>query len=84
MAMTTKERLHQLIDRMPESSSGRVEEYLKYIVETGDPVLAALKAAPVDDEPETEEERAAVNEAREDVRAGRLVSHEDIRREFGG
>lgn len=82
--MTTKERLHQLIDRIPESSSGRIEEYLEYFLETGDPVLAALKSAPVDDEPVTEDERAAAAEGWDDYRAGRVVSHEAIKREFGG
>ena len=39
-----------------------------------DPVLEALYNAPIDDEPETEEERVAVNEAREDIKAGRVVT----------
>jgi hypothetical protein len=42
-----------------------------------------LREAPIDDEPETEEERAAIAEAREDLKAGRAVSHEQIRRELG-
>jgi hypothetical protein len=42
-----------------------------------------LRDAPVDNEPETDEERAAVAEAREDLAAGRAVSHEQIRRELG-
>jgi predicted transcriptional regulator len=44
-----------------------------------DPVLAAALAAPVDDEPETEEERAAVEEGMAAIRAGHWVSHEDVR-----
>ena len=48
-----------------------------------DPVLRALIEAPEDDEPETDEERAAVAEAYEDLAAGRVVSFEDVKREFG-
>ena len=42
-----------------------------------------LRDAPIDDEPETDEERQLVEEARQDLAAGRVVSHEEIRREFG-
>jgi hypothetical protein len=45
-----------------------------------DPVLDALANAPDDDEPETEEERAAVEAARGDLRAGSgLYTHEEVR-----
>lgn len=49
-----------------------------------DPVLRALREAPLDDEPETEEERAAIAEAIEDERAGRLIPHEEVRRRWLG
>lgn len=42
-----------------------------------DPVLLAFLQAPVSDEPETEEERAAFEEGMEDVRAGRTSTHEE-------
>jgi hypothetical protein len=48
------------------------------------PLLEALRNAPVDDEPETEEERAAIEEAIEDERAGRLIPHEEVRRRWLG
>ncbi len=37
-----------------------------------DPILAALRAAPIDEEPFTDEERAAFDAAVEDYRAGRV------------
>jgi hypothetical protein len=50
----------------------------------GDPALYALLTAPYDDEPETEDERAAVEEARAAVRAGaRCYTTEDLNRELG-
>jgi hypothetical protein len=44
---------------------------------------AFLRDAPWDDEPLTEEELKAIREAREDVRAGRVISNEELRRELG-
>jgi predicted transcriptional regulator len=43
-----------------------------------DPLLRTLLNAPFDDEPWTAEDEAALEEAREDVRAGRVVSHEEV------
>lgn len=47
-----------------------------------DPVLHSLENAPEDDEPETEEERAAVVRAKEAVRRGEVISDEEFRRSF--
>ncbi len=83
-AMIAREELHELIDRLPESELPAVRSYLRYLAEVAtDPVLRTLLNAPLDDEPETEEERIAVQEAKEDLAAGRVVSSEDVRREFG-
>jgi hypothetical protein len=45
--------------------------------------LAALRLAPLDDEPETEEERLASERARRDLAEGRTVRLEDFARELG-
>ena len=82
--MTIKDRLYQLIDELPEGDLPTAERMLCNLGETTDPVLKALMAAPWDDEPETEEERKAVEEAEEDVKAGRVVSHEEARRQLLG
>lgn len=82
--MTTREALHQLIDQLAENELSRVEKLIQYVRDgDDDPVLRALLLAPWDDEPETEEERAAVQEAREDVARGEVVPLDEIRREFG-
>ncbi len=80
--MTTREELHQLVEELPESELQSARRYLVYLRDFVDPVLKAWLDAPEDDEPETEEERRAVEEAYEDLRAGRVVSSEEIDREF--
>ena len=81
--MTIKEELHRLVDELPENESHAAKRFLEYLRNMGDPVLRAMLEAPEDDEPETEEERAAVAEAQEDFKAGRVVSHQELKREFG-
>jgi hypothetical protein len=44
-----------------------------------DPVLTALMSAPADDAPESDEERAAVEEAMVEIRAGRWLEHDELR-----
>jgi hypothetical protein len=80
--MTAKERLHHLVDELPESKYKLAERILEDLRDVGlsDPLLRALLAAPYDDEPESEEERQAVKEAHRDIRAGGLSSDEEARR----
>lgn len=74
----TRRDLHLLIDRLP---ADRAAALLRGLRER-DPMLIAIALAPEDDEPATDEERAAVAEAMEDVRAGRLLRWEDVRDEW--
>lgn len=83
--MTERERLRALVDDIPETevhAAVRYLEYLRFLEE--DPLLKALREAPPDDEPVTEEDRAALEEAWEDVRQGRLTPHEEVRRRMQG
>jgi predicted transcriptional regulator len=78
--MTTREKAHKLLDELPESE---IEPVVEFIVSRGDdPVTAAFRDAPEDDEPWTEEDEAAAAEGRADIAAGRTVSLEEIKREF--
>ncbi len=63
----TRADLHRLVDELPDES---VDAAAVLLTRAKDPVLAALQAAPFDDEPETEEERRAVAEARADRERG--------------
>lgn len=81
--MTIKEELYRLVDELPESELHAAKRFLEYLRNMGDPVLRAMLEASEDDEPESTEEKAAIAEAREDFKAGRVVSHEELKQEFG-
>ena len=82
--MTTMKYLHELLDRIPESDWEEVRQVLEKHLSKHDPVLRAFLNAPEDDEPESEEERAAVEEAYEELRAGEELSHEDVKKRLLG
>ena len=77
-----RQHAHQLIDRLPESQLSALVGLLETIV---DPVAAALRDAPFDDEEETEQERAAVAQARRSLQrnGGKGVPHSEAMRRLG-
>lgn len=75
--------MHRLIDELPQSEWSEAACLLASLP-GDDPVLDAVRNAPYDDEPETAEEAAAVQEGRDDVAAGRVVSHAEARRRLLG
>lgn len=80
--MSDREHAHELVDRLPETQLSALVGLLETIV---DPVAAALRSAPVDDEPEGEEEKLAVAEARDWLarRGGRGIPHDEAMRRSG-
>ena len=74
-----RQQAHQLIDRLPETQISALIGLLETIV---DPVAAALRNAPMDDEPETEEEKRGVGEARDWLarRGGKGIPHDEAMR----
>jgi len=85
MALTsrdTKQQAHELIDRMSTNQVSAVVGLLETML---DPVSRAIANAPIDDEPETEDERRAVAESKAWMAEypGHGIPHEDILREFG-
>ena len=75
--MTTKDDLYRLIDGLDEDDARVVLERLQDLQ-----LPRVLRDAPIDDEPVTDEDLAAIAEASADIAAGRVISHEEIRREF--
>jgi hypothetical protein len=81
--MTVKERLHLLVDLLPDSEVEVAERVLEALSAAPAGLPAFLRDAPADDEPYTEAERAAVEEAREAIRRGEVLSDEKPRRRRG-
>jgi hypothetical protein len=75
--MTVKDDLHHLVDELDDDAAREA------LVLLHNPQLRVLREAPIDDEPETDAERQFVQEAREELTAGRIISRAEIRNEFG-
>jgi hypothetical protein len=77
-----RHQAHQLIDQLPEAQISALVGLLETIV---DPVAAALRKAPMDDEPETEEEKQGVSDARDWLarRGGKGIPHDEAMRSLG-
>ena len=77
-----REHAHQLIDCLPETQLSALVGLLETIV---DPAAAALRNAPIDDEPDTEEERREVAVARASLRknGGKGIPHDEAMRRLG-
>jgi hypothetical protein len=80
--VTTKERLQKLVD---ELSNQEADDALWYIVQQReDPVIAAFRDAPDDDEPVTAADEQALAEVQADRSAGvPRISYAEITRKHG-
>ena len=69
--MTAKENLHRLIEELSDSALLEAERYVESLrrVES-DPLWQGLMAAPVDDEPLTAEDIAAIEEGKAEIARG--------------
>ncbi len=76
-----KPRAHQLIDQLDPAQVSAVVPLLQFMLL--DPVSRSLAGAPVEQEPISGEEAAALDQARASLDRGQGISHEDILREFG-
>ena len=79
----TKEDLHKLVDYLPECEWEVSYWVLLAHLKQHDPLLWRFMTAPEDDEELTEEEIIAIEEGKEDIRAGRVVSFEEVKKRFG-
>jgi hypothetical protein len=78
--MTLKEKLHRLIDDLPKREHPAAQRYLEYLRDAGsDPVVEAMRRAPVDDEPFTAEDAMAVAESERALARGEWKSHAAVR-----
>jgi len=74
MAGHAKRDLHALVDQLPEERAALLLRGLH-----GDRTALYLASLPEDDEPVTDADRAAVAEAMESVRAGRVRPWSEVR-----
>lgn len=81
-AVTTKERLHKLVEDLSEQEA---DDALRYIADRrDDPVIAAFRDAPEDDEPVTSADEQALAEVEADRVAGvPRISYVEIKRKHG-
>lgn len=77
----SRDTLHDLVDRIAEDELPTAKRFLEYLATN--PAYRAALSAPLDDEPVTEADGAAIARAHDEVRSGKVVSHEEILREFG-
>lgn len=81
--MAGRETLHKLVDALPERDVPTVSRILEALSLAADPVLRSLATAPYDDEPDDDDFDGGLSEARREAQEGRLVSHEELKRELG-
>jgi hypothetical protein len=80
LVMTAKEKLRVVVEELSEREA---EGALDYIASRRhDELGALLDSAPLDDEPSTPEEEAAVQLARDELAHGETVSLDEIRSEL--
>jgi mRNA interferase RelE/StbE len=77
-----KEHAHELIERLAPSQVPAVIGMLEALL---DPVSRAIANAPIDDEPESEDERQAVAKSKAwfKQRDGQGIPHEEVLADFG-
>ena len=83
--MTARERIYRLVDMLPDAeleTAGRVLAGLSALSLAGS-AAATLANAPLDDEPVTAGEAAAIEEGERDLERGRVVDANEVRTRLG-
>ncbi|MCY4212699.1 MAG: hypothetical protein OXF68_03640 [Gammaproteobacteria bacterium] len=80
---TATAKLHQLVEALPTHERHAAERFMAYLCHLNDPLEAALVEAAGLDEPLTDEDKAALQEARMALEAGQVVSDQELRNELG-
>lgn len=81
--MAGRDTLHKLVDALPEQDVPTASRILEALNLTADPVARSLAMAPFDDEPDDDDFDGGLSEARREAQEGRLLSHDEIKRELG-
>jgi len=78
--MDTRQHVHELVDQLDAGQLAAVGQLLEVMT---DPVARSLANAPVETEPVSTAEAAALDEAHAAIARGEGIPHEEILREFG-
>jgi hypothetical protein len=76
----SRQYVHELIDQLDAGQLAAVEQLLEVMT---DPVARSLAGAPMESEPVSVEEAAALDEAHAAIERGEGIRHEEILQEFG-
>ena len=77
---TTRERLHALLDELPDDRLDEAEDVIAALAARFRP----LAEAPEDDEPLTDEDLAAIEQGRATYRRGESIPEDVVTRELSG
>lgn len=79
--MEDRHALHTLVDELPEPELPAARRFLEYLrQQPPNSLRLALDGAPLDDEPVTEDDLAAIREGFVDQARGETLSHEEVKR----
>lgn len=88
-----KNHLYQLIDQLPDAAVRLAEKMLQAMVTEFPPInekdnaktklMNLLSAAPFDDEPATDEDWKAINDARANIIKGEGITIDEFKKELG-
>jgi len=82
--MTTREILHEIVNKLPESELLNAARILTALEQPADSLQLLLANAPLDDEPsEGDDLDGGLTAARAEARSGQTVSHEELLRRLG-
>ena len=76
-----KQHAHELVERLDAAQIPTAVRFLEFMLL--DPVSRALATAPYDDEPLSDAERRAIDEANEWLKHNEGIPHEEVLAEFG-
>lgn len=80
--MVTKEHIHRLVDTLPEDELESVVRFLEQLRLDSDPFFQSLTDAPEEDEPETPEETAAIDDGLAALARGEVRSLKEVKAKY--